>query len=88
MDLVERKKSEESGEHNIPMVNSVVHKKLFCPPFMTRIDHNSPCFEYKTIWGCHICPKVLLSKTAAINHANICKLPITKEEDISVEELQ
>ncbi|KAE9538866.1 hypothetical protein AGLY_005448, partial [Aphis glycines] len=87
MDLVERKEGEEFGEHKIPMVKSVVHKKLFCPPSMTRIDHNRPHFEYKTVWECLICPKVLLSKTAAINHANICKLPITKAEEISVEEL-
>ncbi|KAF0705256.1 C2H2-type domain-containing protein [Aphis craccivora] len=61
---------------------------LFCPQSMTRVDFNMPHFQYKTLWGCLICQTVVLNKTAAINHSNICKLPITKEEDISVEELQ
>lgn len=89
--LIESKEGLEStifGEQKIQIVKKVVHKKLFCPPFMTRVDNNRSHIEYKTIWGCIICEKILLSKTAAINHANICKLSITKEEDISVDELQ
>lgn len=89
--LVECKEGEEPavlGEQKIPTVKKVIPKKLFCPPFMTRVDRNRPNFEYKTIWVCYICLKALLSKTAAIDHANICKPSITKEEDFSVEELQ
>lgn len=40
--LVESKKSNFFGEHKIPMVKKVLHKKLFRPPFMTRIDNNRP----------------------------------------------
>jgi len=89
--LVECKEDEISTvlvEHKTPIAKKVSHKKLFCPPFMSRMDYNNPHFEYKIIWGCHICQKMILSKTAAINHANICKPSITKEEDISIEELK
>ncbi|XP_026816199.1 uncharacterized protein LOC113555837 [Rhopalosiphum maidis] len=61
---------------------------LFCPPFMIRYDNNRPHFNYSTVWACRICSKTLLSKAAAISHATKCKLAITKEEDISIEDLE
>ena len=60
----------------------------FCPPFMVRCDSNQPHFNYSTVWACRICCKTLLSKAAAISHAAKCKLTITKEEDISIEDLE
>lgn len=59
----------------------------FCPPFMVRCDNDRPHFKYQTVWACRICTKTLLSKAAAISHAAICKLAITKEEDIPIADL-
>ncbi|XP_015372764.1 PREDICTED: uncharacterized protein LOC107168023 [Diuraphis noxia] len=59
----------------------------FCPPFMVRCDNDRPHFNYRTVWACRICTRTLLSKAAAISHAAICKLPITKEEDIPIADL-
>jgi len=60
----------------------------FCPPFMVRCDNDRPHFNYRTVWACRICTKTLLSKAAAISHAAICKLPITKVEDIPIADLK
>ncbi|XP_060858860.1 uncharacterized protein LOC132936184 [Metopolophium dirhodum] len=59
----------------------------FCPPFMVRCDNDQSHFNYRTVWACRICTKILLSKAAAISHAAICKLAITKEEDIPIADL-
>ncbi|CAH1731939.1 uncharacterized protein LOC114126614 [Aphis gossypii] len=63
-------------------------ERPFCPPFMVRYDTNRPHSNYSTLWACRICTKILLSKAAAINHADKCKLAITKEEDIPISDLQ
>lgn len=61
----------------------------FCPPFMVRCDNNRLYSKYRsTVWACRICSKILLSKDAAISHAAICKLAITKEEDIPIADLK
>ncbi|XP_025199003.1 uncharacterized protein LOC112597248 [Melanaphis sacchari] len=64
-----------------------LREKLFCPPFMGRYETNLNTFKYKTVWPCKICMKLLLSETAAKNHAKSCKLTLTKEEDVPLAEL-
>jgi len=60
----------------------------FCPPFMVRYDNDRSHFNYRTVWACRICSRILLSKAAALSHAAICKLAITKEEDIPIADLK
>jgi len=57
----------------------------YCPPSMCVVKLNNPGFEYKTIWSCLICEKILLTKNSAKQHARKCKLPNTTKE---VEKLQ
>jgi len=40
---------------------------------LCRVQINNPSLDYKILWGCLICEKILLNENAATNKEKNCK---------------